>query len=1141
LLSYLSVYLSVSTFSTLSRMDACETTKRHNQVFLDPSGRRKHCVDVFRLAAMLVLLGGLLAAVVGVLYAPSVQIPAEERIQSRGYADRAGLSAHARPTVPYATSLTRVLDASAALIRRYAVYDPLDSGSFESLSANAGKLDGLLPEFLTVNLGSAELRQRDADLEFRVRGLIQKQYHRPLLFPMLSAKMRAAEIGASIASPTARAELIHALSKYVQNNSDAGMAIDFTGLPESSHAALCSFLADLARVFRPQSRKIILVASLDWPSWRLQQLADLADYVLLKFDKQSVESGSTETISVGQAWFETEVAVAARRIARNKLIIGLGSFAYDARASPEARITGVQSAWNIMHEAGASLTLDVAALIPRFRYLDDGGAPHEISLLDGVTVFNQLRAGAAYKPAGFALTRLGLEDPSVWASFARQRTPINRAVRELQTLEAGYSLDARASFAELVGLKPDPVTGSRTITFDDRLGLIVHETIDRVPQRFGYLIPEIPDRRLIALTFDDGPHPVATEGILDVLRSKDVKATFFVIGRNAIQHPHILRRTYAEGHDIGNHTYSHPLLAALGSNEIYLELTSTQRVIEGILGVHTTLFRPPYQGPSPVDPPETPAIVETASTLGYLTVLGQIIPLDWLDPPAKTIHDRVVRDVLAGKGNIVILHDWGTRESTIKALPLIIDTLRAHGFAFGTIHELIGRQRNDIMPPAEWGIAAGVRRYGILSVGAFVFVLPLLFFVGSVIIAARFIFVVLFVWRHRRLERQRTNLHWWPSSIAVVIPAYNEEKVICNTVYSLLGSSRADFNIFVVDDGSTDHTAKVVRAAFADEPRVTLLQKPNGGKASAANYALAQITAEVIIFIDGDTVFDAQAIPNLVRHFSDPAVGAVAGFALVGNRVNLLTSFQAVEYMVGQCLDRRAFAYFNANGVVPGAIGAWRRSALMGVGGYATDTLAEDADATFSIIRAGWEVRFEPEARARTEAPETLQAFLKQRYRWMFGMLQVVTKHRAALASGKPRALGWLTIPNMLIFLLQFAFISPVLDSVAAYQIVMALLRSTGVFGPQLASDSVSYVQVWLLFQAADLVAMACALHIGRVSQWPRFLPIILLQRIVYLPLIYWTALKAIVGAAKGQFVGWNKLNRTGSTLTEATVSIRPA
>ena len=349
------------------------------------------------------------------------------------------------------------------------------------------------------------------------------------------------------------------------------------------------------------------------------------------------------------------------------------------------------------------------------------------------------------------------------------------------------------------------------------------------------------------------------------------------------------------------------------------------------------------------------------------------------------------------------------------------------------------------------------------------------------IIAARFIFVIVFVHRHRQLERERRDLEWWPASVAVVIPAYNEAKVICNTVNSLLVSSRSDFDIIVIDDGSTDETAEVVREAYANDPRVKLLQKTNGGKASAANFALARCNAEVVIFIDGDTVFDVDAISKLVRHFSDPSVGAVAGFALVGNRVNILTKFQSVEYIVGQCLDRRAFAYLNANGVVPGAIGAWRRAALTGVGGYATDTLAEDADATFSIIRNGWKVVFEPEAEARTEAPETLQSFLKQRYRWMFGMLQVVSKHRAAFIAGDPKGLGWLAIPNMLIFLFQFAFISPVLDSVAAYQIIMAIFRLTGSFGPQAASDSASYVQIWLLFQLADAIAMGI-----RSANWQR-------------------------------------------------------
>jgi len=189
--------------------------------------------------------------------------------------------------------------------------------------------------------------------------------------------------------------------------------------------------------------------------------------------------------------------------------------------------------------------------------------------------------------------------------------------------------------------------------------------------------------------------------------------------------------------------------------------------------------------------------------------------------------------------------------------------------------------------------------------------------------------------------------------VAVIVPAYNEENVICDCVSSLLQSRYPDFDIIVVDDGSTDGTAKAVREAFRDNPRVKLCRKPNGGKASALNWGIARTQAEIIVAIDADTRLDPNAISELVRHFEDPKVGAVAGAVYVGNANRLLTRFQAIEYISSQNLDRRALEIVNGITVVPGAIGAWRREAVLAVDGYDTDTLAEDADLTLKIERVG--------------------------------------------------------------------------------------------------------------------------------------------------------------------------------------------
>jgi cellulose synthase/poly-beta-1,6-N-acetylglucosamine synthase-like glycosyltransferase len=388
---------------------------------------------------------------------------------------------------------------------------------------------------------------------------------------------------------------------------------------------------------------------------------------------------------------------------------------------------------------------------------------------------------------------------------------------------------------------------------------------------------------------------------------------------------------------------------------------------------------------------------------------------------------------------------------------------------------------------------------------------------------------------HARRERKRLHLAWTPTSIAALIPAFNEEKVICNSIRALLASPEANFEIIVIDDGSSDATAEVVRRTFAHSERVRVLTKENGGKWAALNYGLAHTDAEVVVTLDADTQFEPDALRWLVRHFADPKVAAVAGAAVVGNQINLITRFQALEYVTNQNLDRRALELVNGITVVPGAIGAWRRGALAAVGGFLPDTLAEDSEATVRLARRNWKVLYEPRAAARTEAPETVRAFMKQRLRWMFGTLQVAVKNLSAIGRARPIGLSLFGLPNIIVFQFVFTLIAPAMDLMLLWSLISGL--NNYVSGPPDAVFPPALLHVaayWAYFQTLEIATAALAIGIEQKCRgmW-RLLPLLVVQRFCYRQLLYVTALRATAAALKGRMLGWNKLIRSGRVVSQ--------
>jgi len=279
------------------------------------------------------------------------------------------------------------------------------------------------------------------------------------------------------------------------------------------------------------------------------------------------------------------------------------------------------------------------------------------------------------------------------------------------------------------------------------------------------------------------------------------------------------------------------------------------------------------------------------------------------------------------------------------------------------------------------------------------------------------------------------------------------------------------------------------------------------------------------VTLDADTVFARDTIVRLASWFSDPKVGAVAGNAKVGNRINFLTRCQALEYVTSQNLDRRALTVLNSVTVVPGAVGAWRRDVVEQAGGFSGETLAEDADLTIRIQRMGYAVTYEERAIALTEAPDTLRGFLRQRFRWMFGTLQVAWKHKDALLRPRYGLLGFFGLPNIWLYQIVFQFISPIMDLWLAYTCLTA-----GVMWAwhPLAWEPDTLLRVvfyYALFMAADILAGIVAFLLER-DEDKSLLVWLVPQRFLYRQLMYVVALRTVVASLRGREMGWSKLER---------------
>jgi cellulose synthase/poly-beta-1,6-N-acetylglucosamine synthase-like glycosyltransferase/peptidoglycan/xylan/chitin deacetylase (PgdA/CDA1 family) len=1054
---------------------------------------------------------------------------------------------------------------------RGAFYVQWDAASFASLKEYFPQIDLLFPEWLHVLTADGRLQSvtetnvlfdlmddkgKPRPVDDKVMPFLKSEKAQMEVLPLvnnfdpISNQWRPDLTAKFLADPAARKRFRDELMTFLDTDQYRGITLDIEAFPDSSRGDYKQLVQELYGDLQSRGLKLYIAVPVNDKQFDYAGIAQFSDGVILMNYDEHYPGGMPGAVA-SQDWFVKNLEDALAVMPREKIIAAIGNYGYDwankpgqKKGTPPEAVhnVSVQDAWLEAEEAESDVDFDGDAMNPHIAYLDEKNIRHDVWFLDGVTALNQMRAAQSLGIDTFALWRLGSEDRSLWAIWDKPGEA--GATTKLNVVPPGQDVDIEGE-GEILHIQSRPASGERQITVDPNTNLVTDETFKTMPQPYTVDMYGSSPKK-IAITFDDGPDPEWTPKILDVLKEKNAKATFFLIGVEAEKNAGLTKRIYNEGHEIGNHTFTHPDISNVSKRYFEVELNLTERFFEGKLGVKPVLFRPPYSIDQEPDTADEVRPLELAQQLGYITIGDKVDPNDWRDNPRRPANE-IVADVMKNLppcdpgnltcGNIILLHDGGgDRSETLKALPLIIDGLRQRGYDIVPVSDLLGKTRADVMPPisaneqwASWIDGLNFSLFGLIS-SFIIFV----FFVGDVLMSARLILVGALATFDRFRRRNDVADPSYRPSVAVLIPAYNEETVIERTVQSVLESDYPNLRVIVIDDGSKDQTAAVTRYAFRKEiadGRVTVLTKPNSGKAAALNYALEHVTEELFVGIDADTIIAPDAISKLVPHFRDSRVAAMAGNAKVGNRVNLWTRWQALEYITSQNFERRALNTLNAVSVVPGAIGAWRTADVRAAGGYHHDTVAEDADLTMALLQAGYHVNYEDRALAYTEAPTTPNGLMRQRFRWSFGIMQAVWKHKAAIK--QKGALGWVALPNVIIFQILLPLVSPFID-------IMFVVGATSYFinkhyHPDSANpaDFRRLVIYFALFMVIDFIASTIAFALERQQPGRKrdflLLGHVWLQRFAYRQLFSIVLFKTVKRAIEGGSFAWDKLERTAT------------
>jgi len=988
-----------------------------------------------------------------------------------------------------------------------------DPRSIASLRGHATQLTHLCPEMFTVTGQPAKLRN-EADEETRKAIRASDLQIVPILSNLAGDDWDTDAVeGLLLSDPAEREPFLDTLLAALRDADATGVLLDWQGIDPALSGEFVAFLQQMQQ--RLHGANIQLWVSIpvggDLKTFDLAKISEVADHLVAQLHDENAEDDPPGPIA-SQPWFEGWLRTLLSYGRPGQWILSLGAYGYDWNTSngTSASVSFADAMACAQRSGVEAVTSSAPDYNPGLTYFAEGDS-HEVWFLDATTFANEIRAVAQEGAAGVLINRLGTEDPGIWQAL-EAATTLPELPPQFASLAPGDVI-AQIGEGDFLRAELHSAPGHRE-AWQNAEGYFC-ETYRQWPVfptvvHLGHGTPGN-----VAITFDDGPDPDWTPQILDILKKYGIHATFFIIGKNAEAHPDLIRRILREGHEIGSHTYTHPNLSEAGPETTMLELNATQRLLEWLTGRTTILFRPPYNADSMPSSTAEARPIALATDLGYITVGESIDPQDWDRPSADEILRRIREQRNAG--HTILLHDaGGDRSATVEALPRIIEFLQARGDTILRAGELIGLSPAETMPelknPAH-SAPTLITNAGLMALHwseeflwAFMIATSLLTLLRSATLAIL------------ALQRRKTPpAGRFSPPISIILAAFNEEKVLAATLRSIV---RTDYpgpiEILVIDDGSTDATAD--EAANFPDPRIRLIRQPNAGKSAALARGLAEARHELLVFLDADTQFQPDTLRCLIRPLSDSRVGAVSGHARVGNCNTWLGHFQSLEYICGFNLDRRAYDSLNAITVVPGAISAFRRTAIASAGGFAMDTIAEDTDITLALHRAGWRVTYAPDALAWTEAPETVRALAKQRFRWAFGTMQCLWKHRDLFFNPRHGGLGVFSLPSIVLFQILLVAAIPLVD----FALIVSLLTGAGLL----------FAAYFLAFLLCDLLLalLACGIEKEPLAHAAWIIP----MRFFYRPVLSFVVWRSIIHILRGAFVGWGKLERTGTVAVPA-------